>query len=49
VVVRGDTLWAIAVKYLRIRIAIRSSRKTARFRNPNLIYPGDVVIIVRRR
>jgi len=49
VVVRGDTLWAIAVKYLRNPYRYPELAQNSQIRNPNLIYPGDVVIIVRRR
>jgi len=45
VVVRGDTLWHIAKKYLGNPFRYPELVRLSGIRNPNLIHPGDVVRI----
>jgi len=47
-VVRGDTLWDIAKHYLGDPFRYPQLARLSRIRNPDLIYPGDVVTIERR-
>ena len=48
IVARGDTLWAIATRYLGNPYRYPELAQNSRIRNPDLIRPGDVVVIVRR-
>ena len=48
VVVKGDTLWAIAERYLNDPWRYRELAKSSRIRNPDLIYPGQKVRIIIR-
>lgn len=47
-VVRGDTLWDIARHYLGDPFRYPQLARLSRIRNPDLIYPGDLVTISRR-
>jgi len=47
-VVRGDTLWDIAKHYLGDPFRYPQLARLSRIRNPDLIYPGDLVTIARR-
>lgn len=47
-VVRGDTLWAIAERYLDDPWRYRELAQLSRIRNPDLIYPGNKVRIIIR-
>lgn len=49
VVVRGDTLWDISSRYLNNPWLYPELARRSEIINPNRIYPGDVVIIYRRR
>ncbi len=46
VVVRGDTLWDIAKRYIHDPFRYPELARLNRIRNPDLIYPGDRVRIV---
>jgi nucleoid-associated protein YgaU len=47
-VVRGDTLWDIAERYLDDPWRYRELAQLSRIRNPDLIYPGNKVRIIIR-
>ena len=49
VVVRGDTLWDIAKKYLGNPYRYPELARVSDIRNPNLIRPGDIVRIEKNR
>ena len=42
-VIKGDSLWKIAVKYHGR--SLRNNRRKSQILNPSLIYPGDTVVI----
>lgn len=46
IVVRGDTLWHIAKRYLHNPLRYPELAELSRIRNPHLIYPGDRVRII---
>ncbi|RDH82849.1 MAG: hypothetical protein DIZ80_11295 [endosymbiont of Galathealinum brachiosum] len=46
VVVKGDTLWFIAKKYVNNPWRYPELAKLSRIKNPDLIYPGDRVTII---
>ncbi|MDH5325515.1 MAG: LysM peptidoglycan-binding domain-containing protein [Gammaproteobacteria bacterium] len=46
IVVKGDTLWDIARRYVRNPWLYPELAKLSRIKNPHLIYPGDQVRIV---
>ncbi len=48
IVVRGDTLWDIAAHYLGDPFQYPKLARLSRIRDPDLIYPNDVIRIVRR-
>jgi len=48
IVVKGDTLWAIAKKYLKNPFRYPELAKLSEIKNPDLIYPGDTVRIRTR-
>ena len=48
VVVKGDTLWHIAIRYLGNPYYYPKLAKLSLIKNPDLIYPGDVVRITRK-
>lgn len=49
IVVEGDTLWDIAEKYLGDPFQYPELARNSQIRDPDLIYPGDVVIIRNKR
>jgi hypothetical protein len=49
VVARGDTLWDIAAKHLGNPYRYPELARNSAIRNPDLIHPGDVVRIRKRR
>jgi len=48
IVVRGDTLWDIARKYLKDPFRYPELARLSEIKNPDLIYPGDTVRIRAR-
>ncbi len=48
VIVKGDTLWAIAKHYLQNPFLYPELAKLSRIKNPDLIYPGNRVRIIYR-
>ena len=48
IVVRGDTLWDIARTYMGDPFRYPELAKLSRIRDPDWIYPGDVVRIIRK-
>lgn len=48
VVVKGDTLWDIAAKYLKNPFRYPELARLSKIKNPDLIYPGDTVRIRAR-
>ena len=49
VVVKGDTLWDIAAKYLKNPFRYPELARLSEISNPDLIYPGDTVRIRARK
>ncbi len=48
VVVKGDTLWDIAAKYIHNPFRYPELARLSKIKNPDQIFPGDKVRIVRR-
>ena len=48
-VIKGDTLWDIANRYLGDPFQYSELAKISRIKDPNWIYPGDVVHIIRKK
>ena len=46
IIVKGDTLWAIAKHYLQNPFLYPELAKLSKIKNPDLIYPGNRVIII---
>ncbi len=46
IVVKGDTLWDIAARYVHDPFRYPELARLSRIRNPDLIYPGDRVRIL---
>jgi chemotaxis signal transduction protein/LysM repeat protein len=50
IVVKGDTLWSIAKRYINDPFRYPELARLSRIKNPDLIYPGDRVLIrIERR
>lgn len=49
IVVKGDTLWHIAIRYLNNPYLYPELARLSKIKNPDLIYPGNRVHIVKRR
>lgn len=49
VVVKGDTLWHIAKRYINNPYRYPELARISKIKNPDLIYPGDKVKIIVRR
>jgi len=49
VVVKGDTLWDIAEKYLGDPFRYPELAKLSRISDPDLIYPGDLIRITKKK
>ncbi len=49
IIVKGDTLWAIAKRYLKNPFRYPELAKLSKIKNPDLIYPGNKVIIIYRQ
>ncbi len=45
IVVKGDTLWAIAKRYINDPFRYPELARLSKIKNPDLIYPGDRVLI----
>lgn len=48
IVVKGDTLWGIAKRYLRNPFKYRDLAEISKIKDPNLIFPGDRVTIIKK-
>ena len=48
IVVKGDTLWHIAIKYVNDPYKYPELAKLSNIKNPDLIYPGNRVRIIKR-
>ncbi len=48
IVVKGDTLWHIAIRYVNDPFRYPELARLSNIKNPDLIYPGDRVRIVKR-
>ena len=49
IVVKGDTLWDIAAKYLGDPFRYPELAKLSRINDPDLIYPGDRIRITKKK
>jgi chemotaxis signal transduction protein/LysM repeat protein len=49
IVVKGDTLWDIAAKYLGDPFRYPELAKLSRISDPDLIYPGDLIRITKKK
>jgi nucleoid-associated protein YgaU len=49
IVVKGDTLWAIAKRYVNNPFRYPELARLSKIKNPDLIYPGNRVRIIKRR
>ncbi|MCP4626544.1 MAG: LysM peptidoglycan-binding domain-containing protein [bacterium] len=47
-VVKGDTLWHIAILYLGDPLLYPAIAELSRINNPDLIYPGDKIYLIRK-
>jgi nucleoid-associated protein YgaU len=47
-VVPGDTLWDIAARYLDDPFQYPELARLSQISNPDLIYPGDIIHIIRK-
>ena len=47
IVVKGDTLWDIAKRYVKNPFKYMELARLSKIKNPDLIYPGDRVTIIR--
>ncbi|MBW2607367.1 MAG: LysM peptidoglycan-binding domain-containing protein [Deltaproteobacteria bacterium] len=48
-VVKGDTLWDIAARYLGDPFLYPELAKLSRINDPDLIYPGDIIRIIIKK
>jgi chemotaxis signal transduction protein/nucleoid-associated protein YgaU len=48
-VVKGDTLWDIAAKYLGNPFRYPELAELSRIKNPHWIYPGDLIRIIKKK
>ena len=46
IVVKGDTLWHIALRYINNPYRYPELARLSKIKNPDLIYPGDQVRII---
>lgn len=46
IVVKGDTLWHIAKRYVNNPWRYPELARLSKIKNPDLIYPGDKVVII---
>ena len=49
IVVKGDTLWDISAKYLGNPFRYPELAKLSRINDPDLIYPGDIIRIIKKK
>ncbi|HUT44299.1 MAG TPA: LysM domain-containing protein, partial [Desulfobacterales bacterium] len=49
IVVEGDTLWDIAARYLGDPFRYPELAKLSRINDPDLIYPGDLIRITKKK
>ena len=49
IVIKGDTLWDIAAKYLGDPFRYPELAKLSRINDPDLIYPGDLIRITKKK
>ncbi len=49
IVIKGDTLWHIAIKYVNNPYRYPELARLSNIRNPDLIYPGNRVRIIKRK
>jgi chemotaxis signal transduction protein len=49
IVVKGDTLWAIAKRYVKDPFRYPELARLSKIKNPDLIYPGNRVRIIKRK
>lgn len=49
IVARGDTLWAIAKRYVKNPFRYPELARLSKIKNPDLIYPGDRVRIIKQQ
>ena len=49
IVVKGDTLWDIAARYLGNPFLYPELAKLSRINDPDLIYPGDIIRIILKK
>lgn len=49
IVVKGDTLWHIAKRYIHDPFKYSTLAKLSKIKNPDLIYPGNKVIIIIKK
>ena len=49
IVVKGDTLWDIAARYLGDPFLYPELAKLSRISDPDLIYPGDLIRIIIKK
>jgi len=49
IVVKGDTLWDIAARYLGDPFLFPELAKLSRINDPDLIYPGDLIRIIIKK
>jgi chemotaxis signal transduction protein/LysM repeat protein len=49
IVVKGDTLWDIAARYLGNPFRYPELAELSRIKNPHWIYPGDIIRIIKKK
>ncbi len=49
IVVKGDTLWDIAAKYLGNPFQYPELAELSRIKDPHWIYPGDLIRIIKKK
>jgi len=49
IVIKGDTLWDISAKYLGNPFRYPELAKLSRINDPDLIYPGDLIRIIKKK
>lgn len=49
IVIKGDTLWHIAKRYIRDPFKYKQIAKLSKIKNPDRIYPGNKIIIIIKK